>query len=149
MEEIKVQFGSGGNQLVGWNNHDAETPIEKPLPYGDNTVDTILCEHTCEHVSTPDFFRFLLECKRILKPGGSLYLSMPVLDRLSGEHARDIVLSHGHLAAYTGHSLWHIVKLIGFERYMLNAYRHEYFGHWKVIGDDKDELESFRIICVK
>lgn len=148
-EPLRVQFGAGGNTLEGWKNHDADVDVTKPLPYADDAVDIALCEHCCEHVPTPDFFRFLLECRRILKPGGSLYLAMPVIDRLPPDHARDIILGHGHIAAYTIGSLEAIVRLSGFSYYVWNAYRHEFFGHWKVIGEPKDALETHRILCVK
>lgn len=149
MNPLRVQFGCGENRLPGWENWDAEVDVCKPLPYLDNFVDEVLIEHCLEHVSTPNFFRFLYESYRILKPGGSLYISMPVLDRLPKEHAIDMILGHGHEAAYTEHSLIRIVGLSPFKHTFPIPPNPSLFGHWRVIGEEKDSLESFRIQLIK
>src|ERR1700685_369744 len=115
--DLRVQFGSGSNILEGWHNHDIETDIRQPLPYADNTVDEIMAEHVIEHVSGPDALRFLDECRRILKSGGKLWISIPVLDHLPFEHARDIILGHGHLAAYTHQLVEDMIRLSGFHNW--------------------------------
>jgi len=154
---LKVQFGCGGNILEGWSNHDADVDVTKRLPYNDGAVDEILIEHCLEHVSAPDMFRFLLEAKRILKTGGVLHVSMPVLDYLEPDHARDIILGHGHMTAWTRDSLGTVCTLAGFkdmeEDIDINAGNNEFrpiiYGHHRVIGIEKDELESFRIRLTK
>lgn len=79
---LKVQFGSGDNRRPGFVNHDRETPIEKPLPYSNEAVDEILCEHTIEHVPFHMGMSFLRECNRILAPGGKLRVSFPSVERI-------------------------------------------------------------------
>jgi len=146
---LKLNLGCGGNILEGFENHDSDIDITKPLPWGDNSVDFILAEHVCEHLSTPDFFRFLLESKRILAPGGTLRLCIPVLDRLDNEHARDIILGHGHLAAYTMGSLVRIVALADWGAMRINCPRDPVDGHFHEIGIEKDDLETCRLECIK
>src|SRR5438132_9052355 len=45
------------------------------LPLGDASFDAVLCTQVLEHVRDPG--RVLTEFARVLKPGGSLYLTIP------------------------------------------------------------------------
>lgn len=60
-----------------------------PWVWNDNSVDGIHISHVLEHF--PDQQKFLLECYRILKPGGFL--------RIAGPHS-SCVSSIGHLGHY-------------------------------------------------
>lgn len=149
MSDIKAQFGSGGNLLEGWRNHEiGDADIRKPLPYADGSVDMAMASHVIEHVTGPECFNFLVECHRILKPAGQFWLSVPVLDRLPPYHARDIVLGHGHLIFFTAHSVETLLRLAGFHQFQTHA-DGSLFGHERVIGKEKDDLESARYVCIK
>jgi SAM-dependent methyltransferase len=63
----------------------------KPLPFGDGTVDHILCSHFIEHVFPVEADEILTGFVRILKPGGTLHIIVP--DIL--EMARNYVGSAG------------------------------------------------------
>lgn len=145
----KLNFGAGGNIIDGFENYDRDVDITKPLAWPDDSVDMILAEHLIEHVPTPDFFRFVLECKRILVCGGTLRLCVPVLNSVPADHARDLILGHGHVAAYTQDSLRQILLLADLHTYEWNSPRDPVDGHWNVIGIEKDDLETFRVECVK
>jgi predicted SAM-dependent methyltransferase len=149
---LKVQFGSGSNLLPGWENRDSDCDITKPLPYASRSVDEVLAEHVCEHVSGPSFVKFLLECRRILKNGGKLWIAMPVIDHLSHDHALDILLNHGHECGYTEELIFRILYVV-FDPAEITRLksdkmsdRPEIFGHHKVIGESKDHLESARFL---
>lgn len=150
---IRLNLGCGENRLEGWQNTDAELDVTKPLPFNDDSVDEILVEHVLEHCTGPDIFRFLLESKRTLRPGGVLHISMPVLDRLEPDHARDIILGHGHLCAWTRDSIAAVCLLAEFsdmtEDRDANGLRPAIYGHYRAIGEAKDEQESFRIRLIK
>ena len=73
----KIQFCCGSTKLDGWENYDEETDITKPLPFADNTVDYIYCEHGIEHITQKQAWYFLEECNRILRQGGKIRLSFP------------------------------------------------------------------------
>jgi len=47
------------------------------LPFKDNSVDAIVCESVLEHVKNP--WAIVREMKRILKPKGIIYLSVPFI----------------------------------------------------------------------
>lgn len=144
----KIQFGCGSNTLDGWENHDSDVDITKPLPYADAVFEIVFAEHVCEHIGSHEFLRFCEECHRILEPGGVLRLCMPVLERLEPAHGRDIILGHGHLASYTTNLIEHILRIAGFKD-IRETWRIEIDSHWKVIGKEKDDLETARIEGIK
>lgn len=148
--ELKVQFGSGGNILEGWKNHDLDHPIQQQLRYQDATVSMILAEHVVEHVSPSEALTFLMECHRVLKPGGVLRVIVPSIERIDIEHGRDIVRGHGHQAVYSLASIWHMLRLAGFNpTHIKQTNRRDIDGHWREIGEKKDEMESVRLEAQK
>lgn len=147
----KLNIGCGGNILEGFQNHDLDVDICKPLPWENDSVDFILAEHVFEHVPGPDAFRFLKECRRILKPGGVLRLCVPVIDRergLTKAAKEDLIVNHGHLCAYTEELLIELVSVAGFIASNVTK-RKDCDGHHRVIGVEKDDLETFRLEATK
>lgn len=61
------------------------------LPFRDDSIGTVLCSHLLEHVAEPG--RVISEVRRVLKPGGSVYLTF--LD-LWPYHASEGVYSDYH-----------------------------------------------------
>jgi predicted SAM-dependent methyltransferase len=142
---MKVQFGAGGNILQGWKNHDRDVDITKPLPYRDGTVDFILIEHCLEHVNCSDGFRFMEEALRILRPGGTLRVCVPMLERIQEvAHCRDLIVNHGHQVIYSRETLINALQIAGFET-VTETDRADCDGHWRQIGEDKDALETLRV----
>ena len=59
---------------------------QKPLPYSAKSVDHILCSHFLEHVY-PDEARAILEdFRRVLKPGGTLHIIVPDIERMAHDY---------------------------------------------------------------
>jgi len=73
----KVQFCCGPNKLDGWENYDRDVDISKPLPFENDSIDFAFCEHGAEHISPLEGFRWLKECRRVLKPGGVVRVIVP------------------------------------------------------------------------
>jgi predicted SAM-dependent methyltransferase len=147
---MRINLGCGENRLEGWNNHDADVDITKRLPWDDNEIDFILAEHVVEQVTHIEALGFMQECWRVLRPGGTLRLCIPVLDALNREHAIDIILNHGHKAAYSPELICSMLFAAGFEHHRMQASdRAECDGHWKIIGAEKDDLETARIEVTK
>ena len=84
---------------------DPEVPDENilRLSYADNIFDLVLCSETLEHI--PDVDRALSEMYRILKPGGTLLCSVPILMNRTTRRRADITdgsLTHLLAPSYHG-----------------------------------------------
>jgi predicted SAM-dependent methyltransferase len=142
---MKLNLGCGSNRLAGWENHDADVDITKPLPWKSGTVDFILIEHCLEHVNGAQGYLFMEEALRILKPGGILRICVPVLARLDRAHARDIITGHGHQMVYNLQNMVDMLLIAGFDTVTEVIIDKTMDGHWKVIGEDKDNKETLRV----
>lgn len=129
----RIQFGSGSLHLPPpWENFDAEVPIERQLPFPDGTTAFIFASHVIEHVAPKEVWNFLVECKRILQPGGVVRLAFPDLSRLAnmmtdeyraavrtGGHGDDpiraCIFEHGHQGAWTQELMLIVMNSIGFQ----------------------------------
>lgn len=66
----------------GWDYQDIDiTSSAYDIPIDSDSFNTIICIQVLEHLDAPD--RAFKEFYRILKPGGHIYLSAPLL---AGEH---------------------------------------------------------------
>lgn len=86
----RLNIGAGGNRVRGWLNLDlSPSPgvsfmdASRKWPFGDASIDAILCEHMIEHVSKSLGTHLLREARRTLKPGGWLRVVSPDLDWLA------------------------------------------------------------------
>lgn len=57
--------------------------------FPDNTFDTVIMNDAMEHVARPDLV--LAEVRRILKPGGRLYVNFPPINHPFGAHLSDLI----------------------------------------------------------
>ena len=149
---MKLQLGCGENRLDGWTNFDSDLDVTKlPLPFPDNSAEIVLLEHLGEHITTHQLLYLLDDIRRILQPGGTLRLIMPVLNKLKPDHARDMILGHGHQSAWTPELIAFFIRAAGFPEsdIRLTDRREDVDGHYKIIGKEKDDLESARLEATK
>lgn len=91
---FKLNLGCGNDYKKDWINIDFNKDyqnldllydLRQTLPFKDESVDFIFCEHFLEHLTPQDGVSFLSECRRCLKDKGVLRVAMPhikpVLDR--------------------------------------------------------------------
>jgi len=91
--ERKLQLGAGEHPLEGWLNtdlHDYGRPAElvyldvrRRFPLPDASFHFVYSEHMLEHLSYADGQRCLRECLRVLRPGGSVRIATPSLERIA------------------------------------------------------------------
>ncbi|MCC6379813.1 MAG: methyltransferase domain-containing protein [Burkholderiales bacterium] len=88
---ILVNFGSGPYPLAGWINVDLDpagrpdvvADLSRTLPFADACADAIFSEDFVAQLE-PDALRgFLSECRRMLKPEGTLRVLTPDLARFA------------------------------------------------------------------
>ena len=94
---LKVNCGSGDHKLAGWVNVDADAAsapdvlhdLAQGLPFADASVDFL---HSEDFLSClPDIAAvrtFLRAARRVLKPGGTMRLLVPSLERLIEQYQR-------------------------------------------------------------
>jgi predicted SAM-dependent methyltransferase len=92
--ERKLQLGAGGHPVEGWLNtdlHDYGRPTElvyldvrKPFPLPDASFDFVYSEHMLEHLTYDEGQRCLRESLRVLRPGGTIRIATPSLERIAG-----------------------------------------------------------------
>jgi predicted SAM-dependent methyltransferase len=87
--DLLVNLGAGPKGKEGWINVDVEAhpgvncvyDCRKKLPFPNDSVRGIFCEHFFEHLEyTEEVPHFLSECHRVLKPGGNIRLIVPDLE---------------------------------------------------------------------
>jgi SAM-dependent methyltransferase len=85
-------------------NH--ELLADGPMPFGDDSFDSILASHLIEHFSCHDAVLVLKDCRRILKPGGLLVVSVPDADYFRSVHHRDTPENAVELFGEPIHDKW-------------------------------------------
>ncbi|MCX5786586.1 MAG: methyltransferase domain-containing protein [Elusimicrobia bacterium] len=82
----KLHLGCGSKVVPGWlnadkfkSNADIYLNLNARLPFRDNAFTAVYSEHTLEHIPTDHVPHLLAECRRVLKPGGILRLTVPDL----------------------------------------------------------------------
>jgi predicted SAM-dependent methyltransferase len=95
---ILVNVGCGDLVKEGWINLDAAPPSRNRyyynavnrLPFAAGSVEHIHAEHFLEHLDYGDACQFIKECSRVLKPGGSLRVIVPDLEKyITAYHRND------------------------------------------------------------
>ena len=69
-----------------WKVSPVVHDLSKPLPFPDNSFSAIYASHILEHLYRSRGLALLSECKRVLKPGGTLRLVVPDLHALVVEY---------------------------------------------------------------
>lgn len=90
----RLHIGCGQQAIPGWINIDNQglpgvdqvLDVRHGLPFAD--VSAIYAEHFLEHLALDDGLAFLAECRRVLRPDGTLRLSTPNLDWVVLTHYR-------------------------------------------------------------
>ncbi len=90
---VRLNLGCGYRLLPGFTNVDlagnwCKTPpdvvadVFKPLPFNDGVADEIHAYHVAEHAYRYEIDAILTDWVRVLKPGGTLVLELPCLDKI-------------------------------------------------------------------
>jgi predicted SAM-dependent methyltransferase len=89
----KLQLGAGEHPHPGWLNTDLHDygrsdelvylDVRRPFPLPDDSFDVVYSEHMLEHLTYAEGQRCLRECFRVLRPGGTIRVATPSLERLA------------------------------------------------------------------
>lgn len=86
-----LNLGCGRRTHPDWENVDytASAPgvraynLRNGIPYADSSFDVVYHSHLLEHFSKQSAPAFLRECYRVLKPGGTIRIAVPDLERIA------------------------------------------------------------------
>lgn len=73
---INLDFHGDGKSVLAWD-------LQRGLPLPDSSCDAIYSSHAIEHFNRDGARRFLIECRRVLKPGGTIRLVAPDLEGIT------------------------------------------------------------------
>lgn len=89
----KLQLGAAENLRPGWLNTDlhdygrggevVHLDARRRFPLPDSSFDLVFSEHMIEHLTYAEGQRCLRECLRVLRPGGTIRMATPSLERLA------------------------------------------------------------------
>ena len=115
----RLNLGCGSRYQEDWTNIDFVSSgttviahdLRNRLPFGDNSFDVVYHSHVLEHFSPKDARKFLLECCRVLNPGGVLRVAVPDLEQIVREYTRWLDLARkGALDAAVNYD-WMMLEL--------------------------------------
>ena len=85
----RLHFGCGRRRIPGWLNVDvagSEFDVDLAagrLPWSDDSFDAAVSQHVIEHLDlSSELVPLLRELRRVLRPGGEIWLSCPDLEKL-------------------------------------------------------------------
>src|SRR6478672_908318 len=111
---------------------DCYVDLRKPLPFPDNSVDAVFCEEAIEHLSKADGLAMLIECGRVMRPGGKIRITTPdldwfaagILDRsISCDFFNEIFFSHNHRYIYSRRELTNLLRTANFVSIRASTYK--------------------------
>jgi predicted SAM-dependent methyltransferase len=88
----KLQLGAAENIRPGWLNTDLHgygraelvyLDVRRPFPLPDVSFDLVYSEHMIEHLTYAEGQHCLRESLRVLRPGGTVRIATPSLERLA------------------------------------------------------------------
>jgi SAM-dependent methyltransferase len=100
---------------IEFHQHDVSS---NPLPVADASVDLILLIHLIEHI--PDSEAFMNDLRRVLRPGGRIYIRTPNLTRVKWGFWDDFT----HVRPFTPSSMDHLMRACGCKRRFMYASDH-------------------------
>jgi predicted SAM-dependent methyltransferase len=117
-KDLKLHFGCGANIKKGFVNIDTlemadlALDLREPLPFGNDTCALVYSEHFLEHIDYPDAVAgFLLECHRVLRPGGIFSVGVPDTEWPLLEYAGVSNKGYFDLAKCHWHPTWCITEM--------------------------------------
>jgi predicted SAM-dependent methyltransferase len=150
---------------------DLSCDIRAGLPLDPNSIDYVVSIHALPEIPYGDLVPVLRELRRVLKPGGTLRLALPDLDRgiaayqrgdsdyflVADEDATSVggkfitqMLWYGHSRTlFTKDFVEELLLQAGFSQVCHCAYRQTASGIAEIVELDNRELESLFVEAVK
>jgi len=146
-----LNLGCGSRYLVdsAWSNVDFKSntkavlayDLTRGIPFSDCTFDVIYHSHVLEHFSSHDAVRFMRECFRVLKPGGTCRVVVPDMEAICRQYMEALGGAlRGEEQAF-GRYQWMLIEMLD------QLVRHRSGGEMASYLQKKDIPERQFIIC--
>jgi predicted SAM-dependent methyltransferase len=76
--------------MISFSNQVMVHDLRKGLPFVSESFDAVYHSHVLEHIKRHDVSKFLLEIKRVLKPGGVMRVVVPDLENIARAYLHNI-----------------------------------------------------------
>lgn len=179
MEIKRLNWGCGTAREPGWINSDQKDgagidiscDIRNGLPLDSDSIDYIVSIHALPEVPYPELVPTLQELRRVLKPGGTLRLGLPDLDKgiqaylrndrdyflIPDEEVRSIgakfivqLLWYGwSRTLFTYDFIEELLDKAGFSQVSRCAYKQTHSPHPGIVELDNRKQESLFVEAVK
>lgn len=96
-----LNLGCGQRYHLEWRNIDfiahnkfvVAHNLLNGIPFADETFEVVYHSHLLEHFSKKDALKFMKECFRVLKKGGTLRVAVPDLEQIAKEYLKNLSLA--------------------------------------------------------
>jgi len=83
--ERYAQFSKVVQDIISWD-------LSRGIPFGEETFDVLYHSHLLEHIDREDAPDFVVECYRVLKPGGVIRVVVPDLEKWANAYSQSLSL---------------------------------------------------------
>jgi SAM-dependent methyltransferase len=178
IEPRRLNWGCGDWVVPGWENSDLKggdgvvaCDIRDGLPFETDSFDYVVSIHALPELSYEDLVPALAELRRVLKPGATLRLGLPDLERsvdayrsgdrgyfeipddemrtLGGKLALHVVWYGYSRSVFVREFIEELLLKAGFNRIYHLSYRETRSGHPEIVSLDNREAESLFVEAVK
>ncbi len=115
-----LNLGCGSSYHPDWINMDfihadpdvIAHDLRNPLPLEKSSCDVIYTSHVLEHLSRQEAQTFLVECNRVLRPGGVLRIAVPDLETIARLYIRYLDAAAAGDAQAAARHEWMTIELL-------------------------------------
>jgi predicted SAM-dependent methyltransferase len=141
---LQLHIACGDTYLNGWVNIDLARPgrrldlrwnLRRGLPFTNSVATAVFSEHFFEHLDLNSALKMMIECRRVLVPGGILRIAVPNFERYIDSYIgndsiisekrpesptklmaiNEVVYFHGHRSMYDAETLKLLLIEAGFD----------------------------------
>ncbi len=106
LDPHRLEIGCGPSRKSGFITSDLNLHSDFPydftagLPFPDESIDFIYAEHVFEHFAYGELKALVADCRRVLRPGGTISVSVPDARIYINAYSSDTVLDLDRFARY-------------------------------------------------
>jgi predicted SAM-dependent methyltransferase len=138
--DLKLHLGCGSNRKAGFVNIDLDPQadltldLREALPFEDNSCALVYSEHFLEHLEYPETaLRLLIECHRVLAPGGLFSAGVPDTEWPILEYAGTRNEGYFDLAKAAWHPPWCFTELEHINYHFRQGHEHRFAYDFKTL----------------